>query len=142
MRILFDTNVVLDVLLKREAHAATAVRLFAAVEEGIITGLLGATTITTIFYLATKKVGATQARQEIQRLLTIFTVASVNHLVLGDALRSKFDDYEDAVLYEAARQNNAHGIVTRAIDDFRSAVLRIYTPDELLAIVLDLGRTK
>lgn len=142
MRILFDTNVVLDVLLKREPYVVAAVRLFAAVEQGLITGLLSATTITTMFYLAAKKVGEAQARLEIRRLLTLFTVAPVNRLVLEDALRGAFTDYEDAVLHEAARQSHAEGIVTRNTDDFRSATLRIYTPDELLAIVLDLGRTR
>ncbi len=140
MKILFDTNVVLDVLLKREPHAATAVRLVAAVEQGIITGYLSATTITTIFYLATKTVGAAQARQDIRRLLTLFMVAPVNRSVLEDALRSTFTDFEDAVLHEAARQSGAEGIVTRNADDFRGAALRIYAPDELHAIILDRSR--
>ncbi len=139
MRILFDTNIVLDVLLKREPFAATAVRLFAAVEKGAITGLIAATTITTIFYLAEKKVGAAQARQEIGRLLTLFMVAPVDRMVLEQALQGSFADYEDAVLHAAAQQSGAVGIATRNASDFRGATLPIFSPPELLATVSSRG---
>ncbi|MBM3263041.1 MAG: PIN domain-containing protein [candidate division Zixibacteria bacterium] len=135
MNILFDTHVVLDVLLKRLPHAPTAARLFAAVEHRFLTGFVAATTMTTIFYLAEKVAGASQARQDIRRLLTLFTVAPVNRPVLDDALQGQFADYDDAVLHEAARHIGAEGIVTRNGGDFTAATLRIYTPDELLAII-------
>ena len=45
----------------------------------------------------------------------------------------RMPDFEDAVLYEAARYVNAMGIVTRNAQDFRGSVLKIYTPEELLA---------
>ena len=54
MRVLFDTNVVLDVLLARAPHAAAATTLFDYVARKDLDGLLGATTLTTIFYLAAK----------------------------------------------------------------------------------------
>ena len=51
MRVLFDTNVVLDVLMDRSPFAEAASRLFAAVEHGTVGGYLGATTVTTVHYL-------------------------------------------------------------------------------------------
>lgn len=135
MRILFDTNVVLDVLLKRLPYAPTAVQLFAAVERRLFTGFVAATTITTLFCLAEKAVGAAAARHEIRRLLTLFTVAPVDRVVLDGALQRAFSDYEDAVIHEAACQVGAEGIVTRNGADFLLATVRIYTPDELLAIL-------
>lgn len=57
MKILFDTNVVLDVLLNREPYVADAIELFSAVENTTITGLLCATTLTTIEYLCAKQSG-------------------------------------------------------------------------------------
>jgi predicted nucleic acid-binding protein len=50
MRILFDTNAVLDVLLDRKPFSTTAVQLLARVEHGQLAGCLGATTVTTLFY--------------------------------------------------------------------------------------------
>jgi predicted nucleic acid-binding protein len=46
MKILFDTNIVLDVLLNRAPHATAAIQIFSAVENKIIEGVLCATTIT------------------------------------------------------------------------------------------------
>jgi predicted nucleic acid-binding protein len=133
VRVLFDTNVVLDVLLDRQPHAPDAVQLFAHVERGTIDGILGATTLTTVHYLAAKAVGDEQAREHIGTLLQLFDVAPVTRAVLEDALALDFGDFEDAVLHEAARHARADGVVTRNTPDFAAATLSVYTPAELRA---------
>lgn len=136
MTVLFDTNVVLDVLLKRPPYAPAVVALFAAVERGELNGVISATTVTTIFYLARKGVGRERALEEIRRLLKLFTIATVNRAVIEDAIGLRFSDFEDAVLHEAARHAGAEGIVTRNIADFDRASLHIYSPDDLLRMLL------
>lgn len=135
MKILFDTNVILDALLQRHPHDIPAMRLMAAVECRQLTGFLAATTITTIDYLATRASDRRQAHQHITRLLMLFSIAPITHLVLADALLLSFTDYEDAVLHEAARQAGVDGIVTRNGADFTMATLPIYAPDELLLLL-------
>ena len=132
MRVLFDTNVVLDLLLDREPFSETAASLFARVESGALLGLLGATTVTTIHYLATQAVGGRRSRRYIERLLDLFDIAPVDESVLRSALSSGIPDYEDAVLHSAARSAHADCIVTRNIKDFRRATLTVYTPEEML----------
>jgi predicted nucleic acid-binding protein len=131
--VLFDTNIVLDILLDRQPHAPDPVQLFAHVERGTADGLLGATTLTMIHYLAAKAVGDEQAREHVGTLLQLFNVAPVTRAVLEDALALGFGDFEDAVLHEAARHARADGIVTRNTPDFAAATLSVYTPAELLA---------
>ena len=128
---LFDTNVVLDVLLDREPFSTTAAELFSYVERGALSGYLCATTLTTVYYLASQAVGANQARQEVSKLLKLFEVAPVNRAVLEAALVSRLPDFEDAVLYEAALQAGAQGIVTRNRRDFKRTKLPVYAPEEL-----------
>jgi predicted nucleic acid-binding protein len=135
VRVLFDTNVVLDVLLAREPHADAAARLLSLVDGGRIEGLLSATTVTTIHYLATKAAGATAARRHLGELLTMFDVAAVDREVLESALDADFGDFEDAVLHEAARVAGAGAIVTRNTRDFAAAKLPVFDPHELLAAV-------
>lgn len=135
MRVLFDTNVVLDVLLQRRPHASGAIRLLDFVAERRLNGLLGATTVTTIHYLAAKALGHREAARHIGTLLGLFEVAAVTRPVLEAALVLDFPDFEDAVLHEAARHGGADGIVTRDPQGFAGARLRIYTPQELLAIL-------
>jgi predicted nucleic acid-binding protein len=135
MRVLFDTNVVLDVLLDRQPHAAAATQLFERVAQRRLQGLLGATTVTTIHYLAEKAVGRRRARGHLETLLGLFEVAAVDRAVLSGALELGFGDFEDAVLHETAAQAGATGIVTRDVGGFGTSRLTVYAPEELLTLV-------
>lgn len=139
MKILFDTNVILDTLLDREPFSKTSTALIAKVEDGTIAGLMSATTLTTIHYLAAKVIGTWPARDEIRKLLSLFEVAAVNRTVVDRALESKITDFEDAVLLEAARHAGADALVTRNGQDFKADKFAIYTPTDLLRAVTALG---
>lgn len=134
MNVLFDTNVVLDVLLARKPFAVDSNACFLQVEDGQLRGYLGATTVTTIDYLLSSALGAASSRQHMGRLLNLFDVASVNRAVLTAALGSKQKDFEDAVLAEAARAAGVQAIITRNAKDFLGCGLNVYTPKEWLAI--------
>jgi predicted nucleic acid-binding protein len=135
VRILFDTNILLDVFLEREPFVEASTTLFDANVRGVVDGLLGATTVTTTYYLATKKKDRGRARDHVHELLRLFEVAPVNRQVLAQAVESDFQDYEDAVLHSAAQASGADGIVTRNEGDFDPASLSVHTPEELLAIL-------
>ncbi|MDX1253606.1 MAG: PIN domain-containing protein [Gammaproteobacteria bacterium] len=139
MRVIFDTNVVLDVLLDREPFAGDAAHLFASVEREELDACLCATTITTIHYLASKALGSDQARILVKKLLSLFEIAPVNRPVLESAEELGFTDFEDAVLHEAARHVGVQAIVTRDPKGFAQAALPIYTPDLLLKALKSLG---
>lgn len=135
MKVLFDTNVVLDVLMAREPHVEAAAALFSLIDKGHIQGALCATTLTTLHYLAAKALGTRKARSQIQRLLELFEVADVTQDVLRSALTLKFPDFEDAVLHEAARLSGVDAIVTRNGKDFGNATLPVLAPQELLTAI-------
>lgn len=135
MKVLFDTNVVLDVLLARDPHVDDAARLFALVDHKRIDGVVCATTVTTIFYIASKTAGVRVARQQVESLLSLFSVAPVTGLVLSSALKLNFSDFEDAVIHEAAAGAGVNAIVTRNLDDFQRATLPTMAPAELLAVI-------
>jgi hypothetical protein len=112
-----------------------AAQLMAYAERGRIQGLVAATTVTTIHYLATKARGSEAAASHVTTLLSLFNVAAVDRAVLSDALSLSFADYEDAVVHEAARHAGAIGVVTRDKEGFVKAKLRIYAPGELLKML-------
>lgn len=130
---LVDTNVVLDVLLARAPHLPASAGVLGAIETGRCQGLLGATTITTVFYIARRHLGAEEALNRLACLMSLFGIAAVNQTVLKSALSRGFPDFEDSVLHEAACQTGAHCIVTRNVTDFRLAELPVYTPAQFLA---------
>lgn len=135
MRVLFDTNVVLDVLLDREPHAHTAVQLLALVDDGRMEGCVAASSVTTIYYLAARQLGDKRTRDLVSQLLDLFQVAAIDRPVLLGALSTGFADYEDGVLHESARAAGATAIVTRDRDGFAGSSLPVFHPAELLAAV-------
>ena len=134
MRILLDSNVVIDFFEGREPFFEESARVMEQVEQGVATGLLCATTLTTITYLAGKTVGKRQAVEQVRQLLTLFEVAPVTRAVLDAALAGNMADFEDAVLAEAAHQAGAQAIITRNLKDFARSPVRAYTPRQWLAM--------
>jgi len=116
-RLLFDLNVVLDVILDRK-DASVAAQLWAAVETGKGTGIIPAHGVTTIHYLLARARGHTFARRAIDGLLRVFEVAPVDEKVLHRALALGFDDFEDAVCAAAAELSSCDIIVTRDTKGF------------------------
>lgn len=134
MKVLYDTNVILDVLLERPPFAEPAAALLAQAERGEIQGFVCATTVTTIFYLARKVLGRERARRQIGDILSILDVAPVNRAVLERAARSEMDDFEDAVIVESARQVQARIILTRNVRDFVKSPIPVHSPSSLSAL--------
>jgi predicted nucleic acid-binding protein len=135
LKILLDTNIVLDVLMDRMPFADAAVELFSRVEDGAIIGYLCGTTVTTVYYLAAKTLGAARAQKEIKKLISLFEIAPVNRPVLESALKIDFNDFEDAVIHEAACHVGADAIVTRNPKDFKKSRISVYTSEELTKIL-------
>lgn len=135
MKVLFDTNVILDVLLEREQFLVLSSNLVSSAETGLIKGYLCATTIITIDYLVSKQYNKEKAKLAIQSLLKIFQIASVDRIVLEESVNSKFTHFEDAVQYYSGQLIPVDSIVTRNISDFKNAEYPIYSPSELWSIV-------
>ena len=135
MNILFDTNVILDVLFDREPFSEPASQLLSLVERGEISGIICATTVTTIHYLSSKALGKNKSQNQIKNLITLFEIASVNRTVIEEALKSKFYDFEDSVIYHSAHHAGAEAIVTRDPKGFKKSNLPVFTPIELLKIL-------
>jgi predicted nucleic acid-binding protein len=135
-RFLFDTNVVLDVLLDRQPHAEASAVVWEAVETGGGEGMLAAHAVTTIHYLVRKETGAVKARQVVSAVLRVFAVAAVDGAVVHEALQLPFSDFEDAVTAAAARAAGCECIVTRDPKGFRGSPVRALTP-EAAAPLLD-----
>jgi predicted nucleic acid-binding protein len=131
---LFDTNVLMDVLLDRKPFADESAQVMDQVARGAVTGLVCASTVTTVFYLSSREAGKKGAMVQIRSLLGLYEVASVTRSVLDAALASKSPDFEDAVLAQAAHQAGAQAIITRNLKDFAHSPVRAYTPGQWLAM--------
>jgi len=135
LKVLFDTNIVLDVLLDRKQFVELSASLVSLVETKGIGGYLCATSLTTIDYLITKTHNRKIAKASIQKLLSIFKIAKVDQEVLLLSVESKFTDFEDAVQYYSGKKVEVNSIVTRNINDYKKASYPVYSPNELWGII-------
>lgn len=135
MKVLFDTDVLLDVLLDREPFAESSAGLLSLAELARIAGCVASTSVTTIYYLTRKSLGAARTRRAVEDLLNLLEVAPVNRIVLTQAVASKFTDFEDAVIAHAAHESRADVIATRNVKDFRHSPVPAQTPDDILAAI-------
>lgn len=134
MKALIDTNIVLDVFLNRKPFVDASARIFGLIEQSRVEGVLCATTITTIEYLLSQALSGPEARELLWKLLVLFEIAPVNRPVIERALRSRINDFEDAVLEEAGQVAGAGMIVTRNLKDFKYARLKVFDPIQFLAL--------
>jgi predicted nucleic acid-binding protein len=134
-KVLIDLNLILDVLQKREPFYINSARVLACAETGLIEGLVAAHTVTTLFYLIARNQSADQARVILTNLLQFLSIAKVDQLIIEQALNLPYRDFEDAVQMMAAVQADAHYLVTRNIQDYKSGPLPALQPAELLALV-------
>jgi predicted nucleic acid-binding protein len=135
MRVLLDTNILLDVVLERQPFSEQSRAVLQLLELKQFTGLICANSVTTVFYVIRKVIGTPRAMLAIQSLLSLCEVAPVTHSVLERASVTQFSDFEDAVIHESALQAAATVIVTRDINDYKTATLAIYRPEELVRLL-------
>jgi predicted nucleic acid-binding protein len=133
VNVLVDTNVWLDIFLARQPFAVVSGKAVSLLDDPDHGLFVGATTVTTIFYLVERAKDRKTARQKVRTLLDRCRVAPVDGDVLRSALEDDFGDYEDAVLHSSAHAAHLDAIVTRNPSDFGEASLRIYTPTEFVA---------
>jgi len=133
MRILIDSNVILDALMAREPWVKQAGDILVASAEEKITGYITASMVTDIYYIIHKHLKSReQAKMALVKLLAILDVLEVTGSDCEKALESELSDYEDAVVVTCAKRHKIDYIVTRNVKDFKKSLVDILAPDELL----------
>lgn len=130
-KVLFDTNIIIDIALEREPFIKNSLKAIHLVGSEII-GYINVLTLVNTFYYARKKVGIELAKEFINNLLNHFEVVNISKITCIDALRSNFTDFEDAVQEFSAVDSDIQIIVTRNIKDFKHSNLKVVEPKELI----------
>ena len=133
MRVLLDTDIVLDLLLQRAGFVQAAVALFETHERGEIQAHISALTSVNVFYIARKTLGQAPLRRAIEQLLLTVTVCPMDAQSLRGALALPMADFEDATQVTCALRAGLEAIVTRNLSDYQNSPLPVYSPAQLLA---------
>jgi predicted nucleic-acid-binding protein len=132
-RVLFDSDVLLDVLAQRQPFVIASAQALNTVTQEQVQGYVSGHAVTNIFYILRRQIGSEAARELLSRLLQRIQVASVTDEVIRQALQSSIADFEDAVTSAAANVAGLEMIVTRNTSDFITSSVPAIMPEEFLA---------
>ena len=132
MKVLLDTNIIVDVALEREPFFSYSEQVLAFAEEGRIEAYISASTFGDLYYIIRKDKGRDLTLEFLSNIASVCQVATVDRDAISMALTANFRDFEDAIQYSVARVNQLDAIVTRDAADFPVSTPRILTPTHLI----------
>ncbi|MBQ6298399.1 MAG: PIN domain-containing protein [Selenomonadaceae bacterium] len=136
LNLLIDSNVVLDIFLKREPFFSMSVRAVSLSRSHDVNNFISAASITDIYYLAYKKLKDHQAlRKMFKDIFEFVGVVNVTDKDIHAAFALNWKDFEDSVQYAVAKSNNFDGIVTRNMQGFEGDEVKIFTPEDICKYV-------
>ena len=133
MKILTDTNVIIDALTSREPWNESAEKIFIMAANNIVDMYITASSATDIYYLVRKHLHNVEtARQVMGKLYSLVGILEVKEEDCVDALVSPITDYEDAVVEQVARRSGVECIVTRNQKDYELGLAKVFLPDDFI----------
>ncbi len=131
--LLVDTNVVLDLLAKREPFYDSSAKLFSLADKKKIMLSISSLTFANTNYVLTRLKTADKAREILRRFRVLVKVLSLDDKVIDLALNDlSFKDFEDGLQYYSALENGQEMIITRDLSDFKKSRIPVMTPEEFL----------
>ncbi len=137
MKVLVDTNILLDIIFHREPHFLESKRVFDCCIS-FVDGYIAVHSFSNLFYVLHETEGwsVDECRSMLNKLLCVFDVASLNKTDMIAAVNNgDFDDLEDSMQYEAANSCGIDCIITRNTKDFKNASVPIVIPSQFLQLV-------
>lgn len=138
MRVLIDTNVLLDFLLGREPYFSNADRIIKMCADRKIQGFMAAHSVPNMFYILRKDMSEEARREVLLNLCDILAVEGIDSVKIVAALKnSTFSDLEDCLQSDCAKRIKADYIITRNMKDFEHAEVSAILPEDFLKAAQD-----
>jgi len=133
-KLLVDTNIIIDLLSKRKNFYPAAASLFTFADQKKIKLFVSSITFTTTIYILSKQKSSSEAKEILRKLKILVKVLSLDEKIIDLSLNdSKFNDFENAVQYYTAIENNMDTIITRNLKDFKNSTLPVFTANDFLS---------
>lgn len=131
-RILIDTNIVIDLLAKREQFYLNAQQIFTLSDLKKVKLYVSSLTFANTYYVLSQSLKISDARKILRRFKVLVEILPMNDKIIDLSLESDFKDFEDAIQYFTAIENKLDMILTRNIKDFKSSKLPVLSPPDYL----------
>ncbi len=132
-KLFIDTNIVIDLLSRREPFYEEAANLFSLADRKIIELGISSLTIANTSYTLLRQTNSKSAKEILRKLRLIINILPLDDKIIGLALNDdSFSDFEDGLQYFTALENNQDLIITRNLKDFKSSILPVMTARQFL----------
>jgi len=132
-KLFIDTNIVIDLLSRREPFYEEAANLFSLADRKIIELSISSLTIANTSYTLLRQINSTSAKEILRKLRLIINILPLDDKIIGIALNdNSFNDFEDGLKYFTAIENNQDLIITRNLKDFKNSDLPVMTAKQFL----------
>lgn len=136
MKVLIDTNVIIDALTSREPWNESAETIFIMTANHLMDTYITASSATNIYYLVRKYLhSADQAKQVMEKLYSLVGILTVSGAECIDALASSVNDYEDAVVERVSVKADMDFIITRNVKDYQQGMIKAISPDDFIVLM-------
>ena len=132
-KVFVDTNIVIDLLAKREPFFSEAAALFSLADKGKIKLSVSSLTIANTSYTLLRQVSASKAKAILRSLKLMIDILPLDDKIVELALNDEtFSDFEDGLQYFTARENRQDLIITRNLKDFKNSELPTMTAQQFI----------
>lgn len=131
-KIFVDTDIILDLLAKREPFYKFAAEVFSEADQGNIQLFVSSLSFSNLNYLLSRQYSSNQTRKKLQIFKTLVSVLAVNDKVVELALASEFKDFKDGLQYFTATENSLRILLTRNLKDYKAAEISVMTANQYL----------
>ena len=131
-KVFVDSDVILDLLAKREPHYLHAAKLFTLIDQQEIIAFTSPLIFANLHYLLKKLTSNLSALKSLRKLKTLMNILPIDERVIEQALNSEFKDFEDAIQYFTAVNNGINLILTRNKVDYKKSKITISTAEEFI----------
>src|SRR5262249_5823414 len=132
MKILIDTNILMDVLTRRQLYFEDSAKVWTLVNSGSVEGYLSAISVNNLYYIVSKLQNRRIAERFVDDILRDFEISSLTKTILKQARNVVGKDFEDSIQYFSAIQEGCDVLITRNKKDFPTLGLQVLTPGEFL----------
>lgn len=136
-RVFADTNVIIDFLADREPFSEFAAKLFQLAQDGRIRIYIASISINNSYYVLRQVCSHKKALKLIEGILSLVTIQETNKEILLKAVKSDFNDFEDAIQYFSAKTvRGIEVIATRNSKDFKKSDIPVLSPETTVKLIL------
>jgi len=135
-KIFIDTNIVIDLLSRREPFFEEAATLFSLADKNKIELAISSLTIANTSYTLLRQMDSDKAKSILRKLRLILKVLPLDDKIVGLALNDEtFSDFEDGLQYFTAIENGQELIITRDLKGFKKSKLPTMTAKQFIETI-------